>query len=364
MIRKLDEWNCEPLVAMSRRTIRLSPTRSIGDGEPCLLVAEVGQNHNGDLAIARELIDSVAGHADAVKLCKRHIPSELTREAYDRPYVGPHSFGPTYGRHREFLELSKQQYAQLQAQAEARGLFFFATACDRASVDELEDLDVPLYKVASRDLTNLPLVDYIGRTHKPVVLSCGMDSLIEIAEALDTIRRHHDRIVLLQCTSAYPTAYGDVHLRVLGELRRRFDVLVGLSDHTPGSAVAVAAVALGAAVVEKHVTLDRTLRGTDHACSLEIAELANLSRDLRHVELALGDGVKRLPDAVDAARQKLGRCLVSTRFIPRGACLTEDMLCLKSGGLGLLWRQRGRVLGRVALRDIPADALLNEEDFD
>lgn len=364
MIRQVQEWRDDSLLAPPLPAIRISPTRQIGDGEPCLLVAEVGQNHNGEMILARELIERIAGHADAVKLCKRHIPSELTRAAYDRPYPGPHSFGPTYGAHREFLELSPRQYAELQALAQARDMIFFATACDARSVDDLERLDVPLYKVASRDLTNLPLLDAIGRTHKPVILSCGMDGLVEIAEALDVVRRYHDQIVLLQCTSAYPTEYRDVHLRVLGELRRRFEVHVGLSDHTPGGAVALAAVALGAVVVEKHVTLDRGLRGTDHACSLETHELETLARDIRHVEMALGGSVKRTPPAVDSARQKLGRCLVSTSAIPRGTPLTEDVLCLKSGGLGLLWRQRGRLLGRVSRRDIAADELLSEADFD
>jgi sialic acid synthase SpsE len=364
MTGKLEELCDEPLVPPSLPAIRLSPTRQIGNGEPCLLVAEVGQNHNGEMLLARELIERIAGHADAVKLCKRHIPSELTQAAYQRPYLGPHSFGSTYGEHRQFLELSPRQYAELQALADARNLIFFATACDARSVDDLEGLDVPLYKVASRDLTNLPLLDAIGRTYKPVVLSCGMDGLVEIAEALETIRRYHDQVVLLQCTSAYPTDYRDVHLRVLAELRRRFDVHVGLSDHTAGGAVAVAAVALGAVIIEKHVTLDRRLPGTDHACSLEIDEWAALARDVRRVELALGDGVKRVPQAVDAARQKLGRCLVSTHAIPRGTRLTADLLCVKSGGPGLLWRQRGRLVGRLARRDIAADELLSEADFD
>jgi sialic acid synthase SpsE len=155
----------------------------------------------------------------------------------------------------------------------------------------------------------------------------------------------------------------DVNLRVLPELRRRFDVLVGLSDHTTGSLAAVAAVALGAVLIEKHVTLDRALRGTDHACSLDVPGWAALVRDVRSVERALGNGVKGVPESVQPAQARLGRSLVSQCCIPRGRRLKEEMLCLKSGGPGLKWRQRNRIVGRIARRDIPADVTLSERDF-
>jgi sialic acid synthase SpsE len=190
-----------------------------------------------------------------------------------------------------------------------------------------------------------------------------MDALAEIADAVETVRAHHDRLVLLQCTSAYPTAYQDVNLRVMSQLRERFGVLVGLSDHTPGGTTAVVGAALGAVIVEKHVTLDRTLRGTDHAASLEVDEFAAMTREIRNMELALGDGVKRVPSSVIAARDKLARVLVSAVPLRRGQRVTEEMICLKSGGPGLAWRQRGRIVGRVALSDIPADVVLKEDDF-
>jgi sialic acid synthase SpsE len=315
------------------------------------------------MALARQLVDAVASHADAVKFCKRHVGSDLTREAYERPYAGPNSFGPTYGRHREALELSIEQYAELKAYAEQRGLLFFATACDRHSVDELEQIGVELYKVASRDLTNLPLLAHLARTGKPLILSCGMDSLVEIGEAIETVRTVHNRLVLLQCTSAYPTPYHDVNLRVMSQLRERFDALVGLSDHTPGGTTAVVAAALGAVVVEKHVTIDRSLPGTDHAASLEVDEFSAMARDIRNMELALGDGIKRVPASVRSARDKLARVLVSAVPLRRGQRVTEAMLCLKSGGPGLSWRERGRIVGCIARCDIPADVVLKEADF-
>ena len=345
--------------------IEITPTRRIGDEEPTFIIAEVGQNHNGSMVIARELIDNIAFHkADSVKFCKRDIPSELTKAAYDQPYYGPQSFGKTYGKHRECLELSKLQYKELQIYAESKGPIFFATACDAKSVEDLEEVGVPLYKVASRDLTNLPLLDVIARTGKPVILSSGMDAMEEIGEALDTVRRHHNKIVLLQCTSSYPTAYREVNIRVMRTLRQEFDVLVGMSDHTVGIMAPVVAAAMGAVVVEKHVTLARHMKGTDHACSLEPDGLRRVVRDIRHMEEAMGDGVKRVTENVAGARRKLCRSLVSKVAIPAGTVLAEEMLCLKSPGGGLLWRERGQVVGKRARRDIPADVTLAEADFE
>jgi sialic acid synthase SpsE len=346
-------------------SIRVAPNRWIGDDQPCFIIAEVGQNHNGDMAIARELIDNIAFYkADAVKLCKRHIPSEMTRAMYDQPYVGPQSFGETYGRHREFLELSPQQYRELKQHAEKQNVIFFATACDVRSVEDLAEIGVSLYKVASRDLTNLPLLDRMARTGKPIILSCGMDSLAEIKEAVDAVRKHHNEIVLMQCTSSYPTPYQDVNIRVMHTLRREFDVLTGMSDHTVGVMVPVVAAALGACAVEKHVTMARYMKGTDHACSLEPDGLRRIVRDIRNMEIALGSGEKLVGESVAGAKAKLRRSLVSACSIPRGTVIAEEMLCLKSPGTGLLWRERGEIIGRRARRDIAGDELLARSDVE
>jgi len=345
--------------------IRIAPGRFVGDDQPCFIIAEVGQNHNGEMNIARELIENIAFFkADAAKFCKRHIPSELTREMYEKPYTGPQSFGPTYGEHREFLELNVEQYKELKEFCEEKGILFFATACDMHSVDDLEEVGVGFYKVASRDLTNLPLLDYMARTDKPIFLSCGMDSMEEIKEAVDTVRRRHSNIVLMQCTSAYPTAMEDVNIRAMHTLRKEFDVHVGMSDHTVGIMVPVAATALGAVAVEKHVTLARHMKGTDHACSLEPNGLRMVVRDIRNLETAMGDGRKVISESVETATAKLRRSLVSREPIHKGAVLTEDMLCLKSPGTGLKWRDRGQLLGKRAKVDIGADEILQAADFE
>ena len=186
----------------------------------------------------------------------------------------------------------------------------------------------------------------------------------EIAEALAVIRRHHNRIVLMQCTSSYPTPSEDVGLRVMHTFRREFDVLVGMSDHTVGIMAPVVAAALGAACVEKHVTVARYMKGTDHACSLEEEGLRRVVRDIRNVEKAMGDGIKRVPESIEGAKRKLCRSLVSRQAIPKGTVATEEMLCLKSPGTGLPWRERSRILGKKASRDIPADITLSADDFE
>jgi sialic acid synthase len=345
--------------------VELTPGRWVGPGQPCYIVAEVGQNHNGDVPTALRLIDGAAdAGADAVKFCKRDIDSDLAREFSQRPYLGPNSFGRSYGEHRRRLELDCSTHALLRDHAAGRGLTYFATACDRTSVQQLESLGVPCYKVASRDLTNLPLLEQIARTGKPVILSCGMDEMPEIARAVQTVRRFHDRLILLHCTSAYPTDYADVNLRAMATLRDALRVRVGLSDHSLGTAVPVAAVALGAVLVEKHITLDRRMKGTDHACSLELAELQQMVRDIRAVEAALGDGVKRVPPSVEPARARLRRSLVAACRIPRGTPLTEAMLCLKTAGEGLPWHERHRLLGRAARYDIAPDQRLQPTDVE
>ncbi len=338
---------------------------TLGGGARCLVVAEIGQNHNGRIHLARDLIAAAAtAHVDGVKFCKRDMDCELTAEAAARPYRNANSFGPTYGEHRRALELSHQDYAELSRLARQLGVLFFATACDPPSVDMLCELDVPLFKVASRDLTNLPLLDYLARTGRPLVLSCGMDDEVGISAALDTVRRHHSQIVLLQCTSAYPTTLEEINLAAMQTLSQQFEVLVGMSDHSPGSLVPVLAAALGAVMVEKHFTLDRSLRGTDHACSLEPPELVEMVDQIRQAEKARGSHLKQVPDSVRHARHKLGRVLVSREAIAAGTVLTESMLCLKSGGPGLGWLERDQIVGRRALAPIPANVRLLPADFE
>jgi sialic acid synthase SpsE len=346
------------------QAIALPTGRSIGVGHPAFLVAEIGQNHNGEETQAAELIDVAAwAGVDAVKFTKRDLECEMTRQASRVPYSGRSAFGPTYGEHRAALELSIDAHERLAARAQKHGLVYFAAACDIPSADLLGRLDVPLYKIASRDLTNSPLVEHLARTGRPLLISTGMSSLEEIDEAVEVVHRHHDCLVLLQCTSLYPTPPEQVHLRSLPALGRRYGCLVGFSDHADGTLFSAVAVALGAVLIEKHLTFDRKARGSDHACSLEPSELRELVRQVRQVEQAMGRSDKPRCPGVDKVRMRLGRSLVSRVSVPRGATLVEEMLVLKSPGNGLAWRDRHRVLGRQARRDIAPDETLRAADF-
>ncbi len=345
------------------QAVELFPGRRVGSGYSVLVVAELGQNHNGSLALACRMIEAAAAAgAEAVKFCKRNLEHDLAAPLRNRRYDSPHSFGATYGQHRAHLELSIEEHRLLQQVAHGWDVPYFATACDPPSVEQLESLNVPCYKVASRDLTNDPLLHELARTGKPLILSTGMDGPREIAHAVELVTAYHDQVVLLHCVSAYPTPYAEMNLRAVGFLQREFGLPVGLSDHTLGTPVAVAAVALGAVLVEKHFTLDRRLRGRDHACSLEPHHFARMVEEIRRVELALGRAEKRVPPSVQSSRWRLQRTVVARCPIPAGTRLQEHMLCLKSAGRGVPWSQRHRLLGRTVRRDIPPDEPILVQD--
>lgn len=337
--------------------------RWIAPHEPALVVAELGQNHNGSLTLAEQLVDAAAwAGADAVKLVKRDLESELSREARSRRYESRHAFGTTYGEHRRALELSAADHASLAARARRHGLLFIETACDVASAQVVDDLGVDAFKIASRDLTNLPLVRDVASRRKPVIFSTGMAGLAEIDEAVEIVRRTGSSFAVLQCTSLYPTPPSEAHLRSLVTLANRYAVPVGFSDHSTGFLFAPVAVAMGATIVEKHLTLDRNMKGTDHACSLEPDEFRQLVTNIRQVESALGRADKPVADGVAMVRAKLGRSLVTRVPLAAGTRIEEPMLVLKCPGDGLSWLDRQQVVGRRLKRDLAADEKLTRED--
>jgi sialic acid synthase len=333
----------------------------VGKGLPCYIIAEIGQNHNGDMKIAKQLIDmAVSCGANAVKFQKRDIPSELTKEAFDKPYDNPNSFGRTYGEHRMFLELDEAQHLELKEYANAQGITYFCTPCDVPSVELLERIGCPFYKVASRDLTNIPLLERLAKTGKNVIISTGMADIEDIEDALEALQANPEKVIIMQCTSEYPCKPENVNLRAMATLEQRFGYLVGLSDHTSGVIISAAAATMGAVMVEKHITLNRSMKGTDQPGSLEKAGLEKLIKYIRAIELAMGDGIKEVNPATKAAKEKLARSLTSSVFIPAGTTITESMLCLKSPGTGLKWKQRSLIVGKKAKADIPPDVTIFE----
>ena len=346
---------------MNNMELKVTEQRFIGTNHPCFIIAEIGQNHNGDIEIAKKLIDmSATCEVDAVKFVKRHIPSELTKEAYNKPYPCPQSFGENYGKHREFLELTIDQHRELRDYAKEKGLIYFATVCDLESLKELETINAPLYKVASRDITNIPLIEGIAKTKKPIIISTGLATVSDIDNAVAVIKKYHNNFALLNCTSEYPAEYSHLHLRRMNTLKDKYNCIVGSSDHTIGIVMPVVAVALGACIIEKHITLARYMKGTDHSGSLEFQGLYRVVRDVRNLELAMGekDLREKLDDYLIPTKNKLMRSLVSTQLIKKGQIITEKMLTLKSPGDGILWRDRNLIVGRPAKVEIDEDIQL------
>jgi len=345
-------------------TVSLDGT-PVGEGWPAYIIAEIGQNHNGSVELAKQLIDmAVEAGANAVKFQKRDIPSELTREAFNKAYDNPNSFGKTYGEHRMALELNEAQHKELKEYANARGITYFVTPTDIPSVEMMERLDVPFYKVASRDLTNLPLLKRLAETGKPVIISTGMAGLEDIDDAVEVLGKDRKDIIILQCISQYPADLERVNLRVMDTLKKRYKKIVGFSDHTTGIIAAVTASILGASVIEKHITLNKAMKGSDQAGSAEKEELTKMIQYIRDARKTLGDGIKIVDPVTQTAKEKLARSLVSKVPIKKGTVLTEDMLTLKSPGTGLKWKERNKIIGKKAVRDIPGDVTLQTELFE
>jgi sialic acid synthase len=275
---------------------------TVNDGSDCYVIAEIGHNHQGDLQLCKAMFTAAkeAG-ADAVKLQKRDNKTLYTEAFYNSPYNSENAYGATYGLHREALEFNRTQYVILQDHAEKLGISFFATAFDIPSADFLADLEMPAIKIASGDLKNHALLEYVSDLDIPIILSTGGGTM-EDCIAADEICCPD---AILQCTSGYPARHEELNIGVVDTFQDIFpDAVIGFSDHSNGIAMAPIAYALGARIIEKHFTLDRTLKGTDQPFSLEPAGLRKMVRDLRRTRLALGDGAKRLYDSEVAPLRK------------------------------------------------------------
>ena len=346
------------------RSLRIDSTE-IGDDTDCYVIAELGHNHQGQLAVAKAMIK--AAHecgVNAVKLQKRDNRALYTREMYDRPYDNENSFGPTYGAHREALELGREAYLELQHYARELGLTLFATAFDFPSADFLAELDMPAYKIASGDLTNIPLIKYVAALQKPLVVSTGGGSLADVQRVVDAVLPINPRLCLLQCTACYPAEPQTMNLRVITTLRETFpDVTIGLSDHQNGISMSVAAYVLGARVIEKHFTLNHASKGTDHAFSLEPIGMRKMVRDLQRARQALGDGIKRPQPDEQAPLYKMGKKLVAARDLAAGQVLCRADIAIKSPNNGLPPYELDRLIGQRLLRPLATDENFSFDDL-
>ncbi len=328
-----------------------------------LIIAEAGVNHNGDMEMARQLIEVAAySGADFVKFQTFKADRLATRQAvkadYQRQLTAENE--SQYDMiHR--LELTPEMHVELIEHCRHQGIRFLSTGFDIESLDLLAGFGVPLFKIPSGEITNLPYLQHIGRMRKPVILSTGMADMAEIGAALRELElagTARQRITVLHCNTEYPTPMRDVNLRAMLSIRDVYGVEVGYSDHTRGVEVPIAAVALGATVIEKHFTLDRNLPGPDHQASLEPAELQAMVVAIRNVELALGDGVKRPSISESKNIQIVRKSLVAARPIRAGEPFTLDNLAVKRPGTGVSPMRLHEILRRVAPRDFAADELI------
>jgi len=335
--------------------------RMIGPGQRCFIIAEAGVNHNGEVALAKRLIEAAAdAGADAVKFqtfrADRLVSRSAPKAAYQRGTTDPEESQFEMIRR---LELSPGAHRDLQGACRRCGVLFLSTPFDEDSVALLEELGVPAFKISSGDVTNWPLLSYVARRGRPVILSTGMSDLEEVADAVRTIRgAGNGRLILMHCVSQYPADPAEANLRAMQTLAGSFAVPVGFSDHTRGTEVALAAVALGACVVEKHLTLDRRLAGPDHRASSDPGEFRTLVRGIRAVEAALGDGRKRpMPGERDTALAAR-RSLIAAQDIPAGTPLTDALIAIQRPGGGLPPSARARLLGRKVKVDLRGGTVL------
>lgn len=338
------------------------------------IIGEIGQNHNGSLDIAKLIIDFASRpiydslfdlelpRINAVKLTKRDLTEELSETKMREPYNSPNSFGKTYGEHREFLELSDEQHFECYKYAKEKGLDFVETITSIKAMSILNLFTPDYLKVASRDLTNLPLLNELAKTRIPIIISTGMAGRQELDDAVNVISSHHHDISILHCVSEYPTHPDNVNLNTIDYLKENYpNYDIGYSDHTVGISVAIAAVAKGATIIEKHITINRDMKGTDQKGSLGIDGQQRMIRDIRLLERALGVKDIFIANSTEQAKIKLERSLAAKIDFPAGYILKEDDLCMLSPGDGFKWSERHKVVGKELAMPIPANEIIYPE---
>ena len=337
--------------------------RRIADDEPAVVIAEIGHNHGGSVQCAKRMIEvaSWAG-CDAVKLQKRSLQDCYTAAMLDAPYNSEHSYGSSYGEHRAILEFNWEQHAELKAYAESVNLIYLCTAFDEPSATLLAGLHLPVVKIASGDLVNLPLIEHCASLKLPLLVSTGGHEITDVDRSFELLHRLGARFALLQATATYPCCHEELNLRVIETYRERYpDTVIGLSDHQDGISMAPVAWMLGARIFEKHFTLSRAAKGSDNAFSLEPEPMRRMVNDLRGVSAALGDGVKRAYASEAPAMAKMAKSIVAARDLPAGHSLEPGDIAVKSPGGGMPPYKLYWILGQRLRSDILTDEPLTEE---
>lgn len=339
----------------------------IVDNNPCFIIAEAGVNHNGDVKLAKNLIDvAVDAGADAVKFQTFITEDVLSINAPKADYQKL-TTDPLESQYEMIkkLELSKEEHKELIEYSKNQKILFLSTPFDEKSVDLLIELGIPLIKISSGEITNHPFLKYISKKGLPIILSTGMSTLEEVGEAVSVIKEAGCKdLTLLHCTSNYPARFEDCNLRAMKTMAEAFNVPVGYSDHTPGIVVPIAAAAMGACVIEKHFTLDKNLPGPDHKASLEPNELKEMVRNIRIIEKALGSSIKAPVASELEVRDVVRRSIVAKIEIPRGVIITEDLLAFKRPGMGIAPKDIGLLIGKTANKNIIKDEIIKLENME
>lgn len=341
------------------KSIKISG-KIIAPNKPCFIIAEAGVNHNGSLKLAKKLVDEAKKvGADAVKFQTFKTQELVTKNAKQAKYQEKNSPAKSQYEMLKKLELSDTEFKRLLEHCKRKKIIFLSTPFDFGSVKFLYKLGVPAFKIASGDLTNIPLLVHIAQYNKSVILSTGMSTLKEVRDAVNVIYlAGNKKLVLLHCTSNYPTKFEDVNLKAMQTLMKRFQVPVGYSDHTEGIEVAIAAVSLGACVIEKHFTLNKNLPGPDHKASLEPEIFRQMVKAIRNVEKALGNDIKKPTVSEVKIKNVVRKSLVAKKFIPKGEKIKSDMLAIKRPGKGIKPEYVNKIIGWVSRRDIKKDSLI------
>lgn len=337
-------------------------SKIIGECKPCFIIAEAGVNHNGDLYLAKKLIDAAANAgADAVKF-QTFKAENLALCSVNKAEYQINSTGSEESQYQMLkkLELTEYDFVELKIYAEKKSIVFFSTPFDNTSADFLDNIGVPLFKISSGEITNLPLLKHIAEKNKPVILSTGMATLGEIEDALYTLKKLKE-IVVLHCITSYPAKAEEANLNAIKTLRSCFKLPVGLSDHTLGINVSLAARALGACVIEKHFTLDKKLSGPDHRASLDPEELGSLVKGIREIESALGDGIRRTTQDEENIKKFVRKKIIASVDIPKNTLITEKMVMTKRVGTdeGISPKFFNDILGKKACKEIKMYSIIN-----
>ena len=332
----------------------------IAPNKPCFIIAEVGVNHNGSIKLAKKLVDEAKkACADAVKFQTFKTEEVVTKNAKQTKYQKQNSPAKSQYEMLKKLELSESEFEDLSDYCKRKKIIFLSTPFDFKSASFLHKLGVPAFKISSGDLTNIPFLIAVAKYKKPVILSTGMSTIFEVKEAEKAIYSTGNRkLILLHCTSNYPAKYKDINLRAMITLRKKFNVPVGYSDHTKGVEIAIAAVSLGACVIEKHLTLDKNLPGPDHKSSLEPIEFKKMVETIWNVELSMGNGVKVPRDSEAELKKAARKSIVAQEDIKKGSKLTKEMLAIKRPGTGIEPKYLNKLIGKTLKKNIRKNQIL------